>query len=71
MVYGQSGYVFGKWYAAYVTDYNDSCLDAELGVRFTEKAIAKSRKGDLLNLLERCKYHLHRNYPDQWCYLEK
>lgn len=71
MVYGQSGYVFGKWYDAYMTDYKDGCLDAELGVRFTEKAIAKSRKGDLPNLLERCKYHLHRNYPDQCCYLEK
>jgi hypothetical protein len=71
MVYGQSGRVFSKWYDAYVNDYKDGCLDAELGVRFSEKAAAMSERRDLPNLMERCRYHSHRDDPDRCCYLDK
>lgn len=68
MVYGQSGRVFGKWYNAYVNEYGDGSLERRLGVRFLEKAVAKSERRDLPDLMERCKYHLNRDDPEQ-CYL--
>ena len=68
MVYGQSGRVFGKWYDAYVDSRDRGSLDQGLGERFSEKAEIKADKGELPDLMERCRYHSHGGDP---CYLDK
>ena len=71
MVYGQSGRVFAKWYDAYVNGGGSGRLDQGLADRFSAKAKAKSKRRDLPDLMERCRYHLHLGSPDGHCYLDK
>lgn len=68
MVYGQSGRVFGKWYAAYVKSGHSASFDRHLADRFSEKADAESEGRDLPDIMEQCRYHYH---PDDTCYLDQ
>ena len=68
MVYGQSGRVFDKWYAAYVKSGSSGSFDRDLADRFSEKADAESEGRDLPDIMEQCRYHYHSG---DTCYLDQ
>lgn len=69
MVYGRSEKVFGKWYHAF-DRLKNSFVDQELSHKFAEKAGLKRQREDMPDLLERCRYHLHRGRGQHECYLD-
>jgi hypothetical protein len=70
MVFGRSEDVFGKWYRAFNSSMY-SCIDQELSERFAEKAELRRNGKDMPDLMERCRYHLHRDMGEHECYLDK
>lgn len=69
LVYGRSEKVFGKWYHAF-NCHKSSLIDQEFSERFAERAALGRNRQDMPDLMERCRYHLHRGQGEHECYLD-
>lgn len=69
MVYGRSENVFGRWYNA-APDSLASRIDRELAERFEKKGQLRRTQHAMPDLMEPCRYHLHRGSGEHECYLE-
>lgn len=69
MVYGRSENVFERWYNA-APDSLASRIDRELAERFEKKGQLRRTQHAMPDLMEPCRYHLHRGSGEHECYLE-